>query len=1016
MDSGNFFSAWGRAVVRGRVLTLVAWIVVAGALVATVPSLEAVIARASQPVIPDDAVSVQTFKEMDTAFGGTGAQSVTFVVFVSPDGLGEADRDYYRRVVRRLERRGDGVTGVQDVTSRPELADTMTSEDGRAMYLPVGLAGGIGSPEATDQVAQIRELAAGPNRPAGLSTYVTGTPATIADLQTEAVSSVDRITIVTLVGIALILLLMYRSMVTAAIALITIGIALAVSRQVTAFFGLHVFDVSTFTSVFLTGVVLGAGTDFSIFLIGRYHEERSAGRDPFEAVRVATRRVGAVIAASGGTTIAASLAMTLADLGIFRTSGPAIAISVAVTLLTALTVTPALLALAGARGWAEAPARSFSGRIWHGAGNLVATRPVAVLTLGLLLLGSLAAFYPTMKVSFDERAVQPADTDSNVGYRALAQHFPASEILQDFVLIKADRDLRNPRDLAALEQAAASVARIEGVHSVRGVTRPTGSPLDEASLGHQTGEVGRQLGSAAAELEAGDTERLTDGAATVAVGAGDLAGGATLVAEGTRQAADAIDRFLAGIEEGRSGLGDAIAGAETAGSGSAELADGAAQLADALTLAHDQTKVAVDGLGTAHQALSRSLGCGLDPVCVAARDGIAEIHVAQRDQLLPGLLRAATAARQIADGNTALAEGLSDLADGLRDARAGVAALAAAHQEFGGRLDELADGAAAVADGADELADGAAAVSDGTGDLVVATQEITDGLRQAADFLLDTSRTARDPAIGGFHLPAAALDDPRMALALGFYLSDDGRTARLIVLSDTDPFGPEAMARSGQIRDTAETALRGTRLEGAPVAMTGTASANADLDRLAARDFWLVAGVALTAVWLILMMLLRSVVAPAYLLASVVISYAAAMGLSVLVWQHLLGHPLEWSVPAIAFVILIAVGADYNMLLVSRIREEFPAGARLGVARAVTATGGMITSAGVIFAVSFLAMMTGSVTTLAQIGFTIGAGLLLDTLVVRTLVVPSIAALLGRWNWWPSRSAFTANRTEALAR
>ena len=118
-----------------------------------------------------------------------------------------------------------------------------------------------------------------------------------------------------------------------------------------------------------------------------------------------------------------------------------------------------------------------------------------------------------------------------------------------------------------------------------------------------------------------------------------------------------------------------------------------------------------------------------------------------------------------------------------------------------------------------------------------------------------------------------------------------------------------------------------------------------------------------------------------------------------LVWQVWLDTPLEWTVPTIAFVLLVAVGADYNLLLMKRVREEAPDGSRDGIARAAAATGGVITAAGVIFAASMFAMMSGSVTTLVADGFTIGAGLLLDTFVVRTLVVPASAALLGPLLW-----------------
>ena len=115
----------------------------------------------------------------------------------------------------------------------------------------------------------------------------------------------------------------------------------------------------------------------------------------------------------------------------------------------------------------------------------------------------------------------------------------------------------------------------------------------------------------------------------------------------------------------------------------------------------------------------------------------------------------------------------------------------------------------------------------------------------------------------------------------------------------------------------------------------------------------------------------------------------------------LLGQDLDWSVPVLAFILLVAVGADYNMLLMKRMQEEAPDGDRAGIARATSATGRVITAAGLIFAASMFALMAGTVTTIGQTGFTIGAGLLLDTFVVRSLVIPAIAALLGPRLWWP---------------
>src|SRR5690606_29125553 len=125
-------------------------------------------------------------------------------------------------------------------------------------------------------------------------------------------------------------------------------------------------------------------------------------------------------------------------------------------------------------------------------------------------------------------------------------------------------------------------------------------------------------------------------------------------------------------------------------------------------------------------------------------------------------------------------------------------------------------------------------------------------------------------------------------------------------------------------------------------------------------------------VGLILVLLLRALLAPIYLLGTVVLNYLASLGIGVLVFQYLLGHEIAWPVPLLAFIILVAVGAGYNMLLVSRLREESGTNIRVGVLRTVANTGSVITSAGVIFAASMFGLMFGSIAIMIQAGFIVG--------------------------------------------
>jgi RND superfamily putative drug exporter len=137
------------------------------------------------------------------------------------------------------------------------------------------------------------------------------------------------------------------------------------------------------------------------------------------------------------------------------------------------------------------------------------------------------------------------------------------------------------------------------------------------------------------------------------------------------------------------------------------------------------------------------------------------------------------------------------------------------------------------------------------------------------------------------------------------------------------------------------------------------------------------------------------------IVGTVALSLGASFGLSVLIWQYILGIKLHWMVLPMSVIILLAVGSDYNLLLVSRMKEEIAGGINTGIIRAMGGTGKVVTNAGLVFAFTMASMVVSDLRIIGQVGTTIGLGLLFDTLIVRSFMTPSIAALIGRWFWWP---------------
>ncbi len=236
------------------------------------------------------------------------------------------------------------------------------------------------------------------------------------------------------------------------------------------------------------------------------------------------------------------------------------------------------------------------------------------------------------------------------------------------------------------------------------------------------------------------------------------------------------------------------------------------------------------------------------------------------------------------------------------------------------------------------------------------------------------------------------------------FISADGRTIRYYATLSAGPSNSTATARAiPEIRAAVDGVGRsiGSVADG----VDGYAPVAADVGTISGHDLVKILPIVLIVLALLLAIVLRSLVAPLYLVISVGLSYLASLGLAVLVFVIIGGQDgINFVLPFFMFVFIMALGQDYNILVMTRIREEaHHAPIRVAVRRAVEATGTTVTSAGLILAGTFGVLTATGDTQVKEIGLGLAAGILLDTFLVRTLLVPSVAVLLGRWNWWPSK-------------
>ncbi|CAN5671225.1 hypothetical protein BH10ACT9_BH10ACT9_04990 [soil metagenome] len=289
------------------------------------------------------------------------------------------------------------------------------------------------------------------------------------------------------------------------------------------------------------------------------------------------------------------------------------------------------------------------------------------------------------------------------------------------------------------------------------------------------------------------------------------------------------------------------------------------------------------------------------------------------------------------------------------------------------------------------------------------TQQQTQAGMQAQQRIMQEKGTAMGEAFNAaknddsFYLPQEAMDNPDFQKGLEQFISPNGHAVRFIIAHEGDPMTAEGIAKIDAIKTAAKEAIKGTPLEGATIFLGGTAATFKDMADGTQYDL-LIAGIAaICLIFIIMLILTRAVVAAAVIVGTVILSLGASFGISVLLWQHLIGIELHWMVLPMAVIILLAVGADYNLLVVARLKEEIHAGLNTGMIRTMGGSGSVVTAAGMVFAFTMMTMAVSDLTIMGQVGTTIGLGLLFDTLVIRSFMTPSIAVLLGRWFWWPQQ-------------
>src|ERR1700722_13184984 len=458
------------------------WIAIVVIVNIAVPQLEVVGQAHSVSLAPKDAPSLQAMQRIGKDFKEFDSNSSAMIVLEGDQPLGEAAHKFYNGLITKLKADTKHVEHIQDFWGDPLTASGAQSADNKAAYVQLYLAGNQGETLANESVQAVRDTIANTPPPAGLRAYLTGPTALMADQNHAGDKSIQLITMVTIGVIFVMLMFVYRSIVTVVLVLVMVFIELAAARGIVAALGYYdLIGLSTFAVNLLTTLAIAAGTDYAIFLVGRYHEARSAGEDRETAFYTMYHGTAHVILGSGLTIAGATFCLHFTRLPYFQTLGIPLAIGMLVAVAAALTMAPALLTICSRFGLFD-PKHKIRTRGWRRVGTAVVRWPGPILatSVALALVGLLAL--PSYKPAYNDRNYLPPDIPANVGYAAADRHFPQARMNPEMLLVETDHDGGNPADMLVVERIARAIAHTPGVGRVQAITRPRGVPIEHTSI------------------------------------------------------------------------------------------------------------------------------------------------------------------------------------------------------------------------------------------------------------------------------------------------------------------------------------------------------------------------------------------------------------------------------------------------------------------------------------------------------------------------------------------------------
>jgi putative drug exporter of the RND superfamily len=1019
-----------KTIIKSRWLIIILWAVATIALTIFTPNLDQIIDQRGNMTMDQSYPSQAAQKMIDgmsTTKGNTG-----IFVFYDKNTLSDQDMNEIESALKDLkgDKRALGITDILDSFDTPEAKSQLVSKDNTTM-----LAQFTYEKDGSDTETFVNKVDSKLQN-LKVSHYVTGSDFISNDYLKQTNSGVEKSAIITVLFILIVLVVMFRSVITPLVSLLSVGIAYLTSMGIVGqLIDKLGFPVTSLTRMFLILILFGIGTDYNILLFNRFKEEMKKHINIDDAISATFKTAGKTVVFSAATIFIAFMALNFVKFSVYR-SGVAVAVGILVLVVELLTLTPALFRILG-KGmfW---PSRNVAehrqSKIWEKASSFSTKRPaiviaaIAILILPVILIG-------TYKLSFDNLQDMDNSSPSVMGFNTVSEHFNKGTTMPTTVVIQSVSAMDNSTSLAAIDSLTEKIRNIKGVNSVMGPTQPTGEEISDLYSGNQLGQVVSGMNSAnggLSQISAGlDTMKskltvpdfskvtqLTDSTTKIESGMQSLtnamkqlqsgvssgASGATSIAQSIGQIKSSLSTVKGTIDQLNGGYSGLYSGLTTMKPNFSATEQGISQVAQLAT----GIQQAVAQLGTENSSLkndptyitlqkeaeSLSSLASLDAGMKAMNTGLFSTNASDNSILYNlgllngGLVQISDGISKMEDGLDQLQSGEEALAQGLSQGSSGQSVIASNMQQLTDGLGQLSAGQQQLTGGLSTVGDSLSLLKNGIGASSDGIKKVSAGIGQSNDFLTTME------SVKSFNIPDEALKSADFKKSLDSYMSSDRKTVKLTVTLNDDPYSDSAISTVNDINKFMSESLQGTALKDAKYAIGGQTSATNDLHGIATSDMATTQVIVLIGIFIVLVLVIKSFWIPVYIIGSLLLSFYSSISLTSLFTKIFL-HTSEitWNVPFFGFVMIVALGVDYSIFLMTRYREYRHVKPHEGIVLASANVGGVVLSAALILAGTFATLIPSGLKTLVELAVCVVLGIFILSIILLPIVIPSLISI-----------------------